>query len=287
VIRDLTITVLVDDTVVSSSLLSEHGLSLWVKADGHQLLFDTGQGRALLRNASTLGVPLELAETIILSHGHFDHVGGVEPALELCRSPMVLADPEALRLRYVRDSDGSVRQIGTALVWGDLARRCRPRLDARPTHVTDDMVLSGRIPQLVDYEDTGDTFFLDEGLARPDRIEDEQALVLNGPSGLVVLMGCAHRGVVNTLRYVTQFFPDRPVAGVLGGMHLARAGPGRLRATIAELRRLKVARVAAGHCTGQRALRLLAEAYQERFRHLLAGTTVAFGAEDRRPNANV
>lgn len=250
--REARITVLVDNTASGSGLLGEHGIAFWIDLGSFRALFDTGQGLVLLANAYKLGVPLYEADAIALSHGHYDHTGGMAEALKTNRRVTVYAHSAALAPKYARKRDGTVREIGMPNPAEQAIRSLRNRLvyTDQPTQIADRVTVTGPIPRLTDFEDTGGSFFLDPACTRPDPLEDDQSLFFDTPEGTVVLLGCAHSGVINTLGYIRQLTGGRPVRMIIGGMHLGDASPERIERTLEELRRMRVRQMAPGHCTG-------------------------------------
>ena len=111
-------------------------------------------------------------------------------------------------------------------------------------------MVTGPVPRVTDFEDTDDPFFLDPHCQHPDPLMDDQALFFDSPEGTVIVLGCAHAGVINTLQYVRQLTGNRPVHALIGGMHLLRASKERLSRTIEELRVCDVRVIAPAHCTG-------------------------------------
>ena len=245
-------TILVENTAHKQDLLAEHGLAFWIETGQTRVLFDTGQGNVLLHNASRLGVELELADAVVLSHGHYDHTGGLAGVLRLASRAKVYTHPAALRPKYARDTDGAVRSIGISSDSESAARDVAKELiwTKGPVEIARGLFATGEIPRVTDFEDTGGAFFLDEECQQPDPLIDDQAVFCESPSGSVVFLGCAHAGVINTLRHIRQLTSGRPVHTVVGGMHLVGAGPRRMDRTVAELRRLGVRRLAPAHCTG-------------------------------------
>ena len=127
----------------------------------------------------------------------------------------------------------------------------------------DGLTVTGPIPRTTDFEDSGGSFFLDRACQQPDPLTDDQAIYFDTTRGTVVLLGCAHAGVINTLRYVRQLTKDRPIHAVLGGMHLVSASAERLGRTIEELRAMGVERLGPSHCTGPVAVAAIWNAFPE------------------------
>jgi len=254
-IHNLRITVLVENTAQGADVLAEHGLALWIEADGHRILFDTGQGKVLRHNARQLDIPLDTAETVVISHGHFDHTGGLKDVLDTNEQTSVCLHPAALERKYAREKAPPHRDIGIpGLDEEALRRKAQSLIWTRgPTRLIDGVSVTGEIPRRNPFEDTGGPFYRDELCTDPDPLTDDQALYIETPAGLVVLIGCAHAGVVNTLDYIAELTGRAPVCAVLGGMHLVRANRERLAATVAALEQRGVRRVGAAHCTGMRA----------------------------------
>ncbi len=140
----------------------------------------------------------------------------------------------------------------------------------------DGIFVTGEIPRHSTFEDTGGAFFTDPDGAHPDLLLDDQALYFDTKAGLVVLLGCAHSGVVNTLEYVRQLTGGRRIHTVMGGLHLLNASPARMDQTIAALRRLDIQRLAPAHCTGLPALAQLWTAFPDRCFACAVGVRQAF-----------
>ncbi len=277
---ELRITVLVENTAGRRGLLGEHGLALWIERGDTRVLFDTGQGAVLRSNVSRLDVDLATADAIALSHGHYDHTGGLPDATELIgRTVPLYAHPAAFEAKYARNPDGTGRPIGIP----DAAMRAvRERTDVRPVEgpveIGDGIMLTGPVPRATDFEDTGGAFFTDAACTRADPLTDDQAVFVDTPDGIVVVLGCAHAGIINTLRHIRHLTDGRPIHAVLGGMHLLNASPERMDRTIAELHLLDPRRLLPCHCTGPAAVGRLWCEWPDRCEACPVGTVLTFGA---------
>ncbi|MBN1630020.1 MAG: MBL fold metallo-hydrolase [Thermoleophilia bacterium] len=271
------ITIVVENKA-DAGLATEHGLAMWIETAGRRILFDTGQGAALEPNAHSLGIDLSTADTLVLSHGHYDHTGALPHVLRQAPDVDVYCHPGATRTRYAI-RDGKTRSIG-------IPQEPREALDAvpkermhwveKPLLLTDTVGITGFVPRLTSYEDTGGPFYLDPEGTTPDLIEDDMALWIETTEGTVVCLGCAHAGVVNTLEYICGLTGHRRLRAVIGGFHLMSAGRGRLDRTVEALRRLSPALLAPCHCTGDSATAHLRAALGESVAPGKAGTVYRF-----------
>lgn len=253
------ITFLVEDRAGAPGLVAEHGLSLWLDLDGRGVLFDTGRSDAFLRNAARLGVDLSRAEAIVLSHGHYDHGGGAEDALRAAPGAILAAHPDVLST-HLKKEKGTCRDIGlprSALV---ALRNLGPRFCAVtvPTEIIPGLFATGPVPRLTDFEDVGGPFVKDRQGKYLDDLTDDQSLFFTTAAGLCVVSGCAHAGIVNTLRYAARLAGVEQVDAVIGGMHLLAASRDRLERTLEAMRELDVRLTAPAHCTGSTFENLLA-----------------------------
>jgi 7,8-dihydropterin-6-yl-methyl-4-(beta-D-ribofuranosyl)aminobenzene 5'-phosphate synthase len=157
----------------------------------------------------------------------------------------------------------------------------RVRLTERPVVIAEGATLTGPIPRVVSFEDTGGRFFLDATCTQSDPLTDDQALILEADCGLIVVLGCGHAGIISTLRYVREITGNRAIIAVMGGMHLIHASAKRIEMTIRELRQLKVQCLAFAHCTGTVATTALWNAFPNRCDGCHVGSTFSFDASNR------
>ncbi len=278
-IKNWRLTCLVEDTVNRPQLLAEHGLSILLEAEGEAILFDTGQSDLVVRNAEKMGVELSGVSKVALSHGHYDHTGGLLEVLRLAPEAMVFGHPAIFHKKYVREKDGSWRPTGIPFSRSELEQSCNGlHLDTIFQEISPGVFLSGEIPRETNFEEEEPSFFRDAGEGmKPDSMPDDQALIVDTSQGLVVIVGCAHAGVANTLRHVRERFPDRSISTLVGGMHLSNAPTERLFRTTEALKEANVRRICAGHCTGWKATCLLSEEFGHRFTPLSVATVLEQG----------
>ena len=277
-IHDLSMTVLAENTVRGPDLLAEHGLAFWIESDGRRLLFDTGQGNVLRHNARRLRIRLDTAENVVISHGHFDHTGGLKDILAMGRRPNLYLHPAAMGEKYRREKTPPHRSIGIPnLDKETLRQRVRNLVwTSEPTEVMEGVHVTGEIPRRHDFEDTASPFFVDPSCTEPDPLLDDQALYAETPAGTVVVLGCAHAGVVNTLDYIAELTGRDRIHAVLGGMHLPRATPERLLATVEALKRYRVQRIGIAHCVGAWAASYLRSQLPDECFECCVGTKFSF-----------
>jgi 7,8-dihydropterin-6-yl-methyl-4-(beta-D-ribofuranosyl)aminobenzene 5'-phosphate synthase len=267
------ITVLVENSVHRQGLVAEHGLSFHIQAGERSLLFDTGQTDLAVINAEAMRLPLDRVEAMVLSHGHYDHTGGVPAMLEVVPRARIYAHPAAFEKKFSQNS-GPPREIGMSDCVAQAIRRQAGgfiETTAR-TEIMAGVFATGEIPRANTYEDTGGAFVLDAAGARPDPLVDDQALVMDLGRSLVLLLGCAHSGVVNTLDHVRHLTGGKPVCAVIGGLHLGSAGEARIQQTMARLRDAHLEILAAAHCTGLPATAKLWQAFPDICRSASVGT---------------
>ncbi|OPY11184.1 MAG: ribonuclease Z [Syntrophaceae bacterium PtaB.Bin038] len=263
--------------IFRDTLIGEHGLSLLVTVrEGgrkHTILFDTGYSAVgVPHNMEHLGVNPGDIEAIVLSHGHMDHLGSLDVLLEKMRRPVpVLVHPDAfVSPRYLTRKDGGRDRFPAMLNRGNIEKKGgRIRETAAPTLICEDMILvSGEVERTTAFERGMPHAVLERnGTLEKDPIRDDQALflLLKG-KGLVVIGGCSHAGIVNTVLYGKKLTGASDVHAVLGGFHLA--GPlfePIIGETIDALKAMEPKVVVPMHCTGWNAIRRFSDAFPSTF----------------------
>lgn len=277
----VSITLLVENTARGQGIIGEHGLAWWITAGDRSLLFDTGQGMALRHNAKVLGIDLSKADAIVLSHGHYDHVGALDAVVANdCKSCPIWAHPASFEKKYSANIPGKVRCISVPLLH-DAGER---RLGERFRNAKDGgepipgVFVSGEVNHRFLFEDTGGAFYLDPEATVPDPIADDMSIYFDTPEGLVIILGCAHAGVLNTIAHIRHQTGGRPVRVVMGGMHLELASPERMERTLKAFRDEGMQELYPCHCTGYQARIDMAVALPEVVRMCAAGSRWVYEA---------
>ena len=275
---ELRITTLSENTAGGGSFLAEWGLSILVETDEVNILLDTGQSISASHNADILGVDLSKIDKVVLSHGHYDHTGGLRQVLLKMRKKVeIIAHPDIWAAKYSRRRGQEDRYIGIPFQHQDLENlgACF-NLATKPIKITDNIMTTGEIPMVTDFEEIEpNRFFVKEDSDwQPDKLLDDQAIIINTELGLVVILGCAHRGIINTLYHAQQLTCAKQIHMVLGGCHLIGATEERIWLTIAALRELGVPRIGVSHCTGLPAAAIMAHEFGDSFFFNNAGTRI-------------
>jgi len=269
--QNIRITTLVENTVYSPELLAEHGLSFWIEYGDKRIIFDTGQSGLLIQNAKVLRINLSDADAIILSHGHYDHTGGLAAVLDIATKAKVYLHPAAIEAKFSRKASG-VKSIGMPEAAKKAIRDREVIWTEIPTQIFQGVKVTGQIPRINNFEDVGGAFFLDEDCRRKDELLDDQTLFIESPKGLVVVFGCAHAGAVNILNRIADLSGRKNFYAVMGGMHLSNASEERIERTITAFREYNLQRIGPAHCTGSKAIEKFKSGFPEQYFTCSAGT---------------
>jgi 7,8-dihydropterin-6-yl-methyl-4-(beta-D-ribofuranosyl)aminobenzene 5'-phosphate synthase len=262
------LTVLCENSVgPQMGLLGEHGFSCFIETPGGNYLFDTGQGLAILNNSRILGKDLATVRGVILSHGHYDHTGGLPDVLHQTGPVDVISHPDIFCARY-RSSPTHRKFIGLPFRREHLeSLGARFRLIRDWTEIGKDLFVTGEIPRRSPLT-AGDDGLIAISAAEeeiPDPLHDDLSVVIDTPRGLILLLGCAHAGLVNIVQQVREKTGRERIYAVLGGTHLGFSGEEEIEAAVHTMEEIGAQRVGASHCTGPSAAAFLQARLQERF----------------------
>ena len=269
------ITCLVDNAVKPSSpYWGEHGLSFLIESGNERVLFDTGtSGTVLLHNLSSAEISPKSFSALALSHGHLDHTGGLAALLEQRPGLDIYAHPGVLRERFSRRGE-TLRSIGLRMEIPLLQKQAVLHLRKEPQEIIPGIWTTGEITARSEPEGRGEGHCIREGGNwLPDPYEDDVSLVLHGVGGLVLLCGCCHAGLLNTMAHVQTTFGEYP-GWIIGGTHLVAADQQHIAYVIERLRQMGTPKLYPNHCTGQAAYVALAKAFETHVAPCPAGTVL-------------
>ena len=270
---------------VAPPLMAEHGLSLLIRVfengRSHNILLDAGWSETgVLHNLKELEIEVAKIETVVLSHGHMDHYGALKSILKLKSEPVpVIVHPDVfLKNRFLVLPDG--KKIGFPVLHEDSLQETGANIikNTEPYLLASDLVLvTGEIERATDFEKGMPNAYLKRGeKIEPDQILDDQGLVVHlQDKGLVIITGCAHSGIINTIHYAQKLTGVMPVYAVIGGFHLS--GPKFepiIPKTLEELKAVNPAMICPMHCTGWKATMEVAKQMPHQFVLSSVGTTL-------------
>jgi len=267
------ITTLTENTA-QLGFLGEWGLSILVETESCKVLLDTGLSMSAVHNVDLMGIDLATIDKIVLSHAHTDHTGGLRDVLRRMRKDVeIIAHPDVWIPKYVTYGEIS-RYAGIPYVREELeSLGARFNLTGAPLQISDGLMTTGEIEMTTDYEKIDDRLCVKEGgQMAPDPLADDLALIVTTGEGLALITGCAHRGIVNTVRHVQKLTGGEYIHTIIGGTHLLLSSPERIKETASELKQLGLLRLGVSHCTGFNASAALAAEFGEVFFLNNAGT---------------
>jgi 7,8-dihydropterin-6-yl-methyl-4-(beta-D-ribofuranosyl)aminobenzene 5'-phosphate synthase len=250
------VTILVENCASpATTLMGEHGFAALIETEDFCLLFDTGQGKVIIPNLEALGIDLIRVNAVSLSHGHYDHAGGLPAVLKKTGKIPVYLGEAAFAPKYALLPNGADKWIGMPGSREELEKEGADfQIVEGPRELSPRIILTGSIPRVADFESVEPILVVEkEGEKVPDLIPEDQAVILKGEKGITVLTGCAHAGMVNTLWFAQKITGADKIHGLIGGTHLLFASDERIEKTVAALRELGVEMLAPSHCTGFRA----------------------------------
>ncbi len=268
--------ILAENRVRRRGLLAEHGLSLWIDTGKKKILFDTGQTDVYMHNSKAMGIDIESAEYIVISHGHYDHAGGLEFFPELDSVKGIYIHPDAF-LRKTADAGDSEPERDVGVPW-EMKPWIRDRLvrNRETVEIESGIAVSGEIPRVTSFERVPADFRVErEGRLEHDLIIDEQVLIVEVDGGIAVFSGCSHPGIVNCLEYVRKTYPDSTIKLLVAGMHMDNISRSRLDSSIKHMLDMNIKKLVPLHCTGFNAMCEMKRVFGERCHICCTGDMVA------------
>ncbi|HAQ55864.1 MAG TPA: MBL fold hydrolase [Acholeplasmatales bacterium] len=276
------VSTLIENTSCDPRLCGEHGLSLFVESGTHRLLFDTGGSDLLIHNATAMGVDLASVDTVVISHGHADHGGGLRAFLELNHTAVVLIHKDAFEPHRSKHPD---RWIDVGLDPG-LKKHPQVMMTDDFHRMDDGMFLFSGVAGTRYLPSMNQNLYRGDGPLVPDEFRHEQNLVIRDRDAIVLFIGCAHTGVVNIMNHAADRYGIAPTH-VIGGFHMSSRSstvgesPDVIREVAAWLRQTESV-FYTGHCTGETAYRIMKKKMGKQLQKISTGTTITIETERNR-----
>jgi 7,8-dihydropterin-6-yl-methyl-4-(beta-D-ribofuranosyl)aminobenzene 5'-phosphate synthase len=279
------ISILCENTVIGPmGLTGEHGFAAYIEKDGKKILFDTGQGMSLASNANIMQINLSQIETVILSHGHYDHTGGLPAVLYPPRGVEIIAHPDIFTEKYFEIETPLGKNhifIGIRFRQEFLEGALKAKFNFKKEfeEISSGIFYSGEIPKKTDFEKPDNSMTVKQnGEMLPDPLLDDASILIETDKGPVILLGCVHSGVVNIMNHFAEKTGHKKFHAVIGGTHLGfMGGPGEsLKNSMDAFDDYKVDLIAVSHCTGQEAAAICYDRFKERFAFASVGWSNIF-----------
>jgi 7,8-dihydropterin-6-yl-methyl-4-(beta-D-ribofuranosyl)aminobenzene 5'-phosphate synthase len=275
-IRKLKITTLVDNyALFGSRFWAEHGLSFLIEADGERILFDTGQSKDVIaHNLEKFNEDLSDLKYIVLSHGHYDHTGGLKEIARRIDNAEIFAHPNIFDEKYVKRDEKYIR-IGIPFDIGELKKSYKFHLEEEGTEIIKGVRTTGQIPRITEFEQVPKRFYIkknDKYIS--DKIIDDQSLILETQSGIMVILGCTHSGLINTLYHIKGITGKNELWGLIGGVHLWSETEERLQKTAKALKEFNPKIIGLSHCSGLNAFLYFSKVFGEKVFLNSAGSVI-------------
>lgn len=273
------ITVLCENLVGRLVGAGEHGFSVFIETDSGNYLFDTGSGHSVVANSLILNKDLRTVRRIFLSHGHYDHTGGLPEVLKLKGNVDVHAHPHLFldRIAVLKEDDKETKRfvgIPYKKVYLEF-QGANFVLSKDYFEVEKGIFLTGEVSRKTPFEKPDPRLFSEiNGQIVQDIFLDDQSLIMDTVKGFVVILGCAHSGMINILNHVIHKMGKEKFYAIMGGTHLDFLTPEQLEESIKSLKQMKIEKIGVSHCTGMKAAFRLHQEFGERFFYGYVGSTL-------------
>ncbi len=282
--EEVTLKVIVENSVKLGlkNILGAHGFSALVEVVDEKgvecrVLFDTGPNYSVLRNnCEVMGIDMNKIDAIVLSHGHYDHTGGLLELLnKLSRKVPVICHPDCFKPKFV--SKPKIRYNGIPFALRDLENKAWIILSRDPLKIADSIITSGEIPRKTAFEKINRNMLtIVNGKLINDQLLDDQSLIINFKRGAIIITGCAHAGIVNTILRAQELLASSKIEAVIGGFHLISASNSRISETIEYFKNLNIKSIMPCHCTGEKAIHEMYLKMKDKVRTVHAGDVIKF-----------
>ena len=281
---EASVTILVDNTIMElipwskmisrlskpgSNFIAEHGFAALLEVEDKAILIDTGAtGVALEHNLTLIGRAIEDIDALFFSHGHNDHTGGLHKF-----KGKIYAHPLAFKQRYLVPKEGISYELTSPKIDPE---KHSTEFHQEPIKLAKGVVTTGEVPRIHEWEELNIFRMKKDGELVDDKVLDDQGVAINTREGLVVIAGCSHAGIINTIEQAVKVTGVNNIYCVIGGFHLIGPGEAKIERTISELKRLKVRKIVPIHCTGFEAIKRISMAMPDEFEYCTTGCKLTF-----------
>ncbi|MDI6890281.1 MAG: MBL fold metallo-hydrolase [Thermodesulfovibrionales bacterium] len=277
--KKIRITILCENLVGRLVGSGEHGFSAFIEIDKENYLFDTGSGHSIVANSLVLGKDLRTVRKIFLSHGHYDHTGGLPEVLRLRGKVNVYAHPHVFldRIAVLKEETKETKRfVGIPFKKGYLESLGADFVfNTEFIEVENEIFLTGEVPRKTPFEKPDPRLFAEvNGKITQDIFLDDQSLIIDTEKGLILILGCAHSGMINIINHVINKTREKKFYAILGGTHLDFLTSEQMEESIKSLKKIEVEKIGVSHCTGMKAAFRLHQEFGDRFFYGCVGSVL-------------
>ncbi|QSZ26984.1 MBL fold metallo-hydrolase [Aceticella autotrophica] len=268
------IQVLIENLIYKKGFIAEHGLSLLVKKDDAEVLIDTGQTDNFMKNSGLMGIDLKKIKKVVLTHGHYDHVGGLKKLIEENRNVHIYANNEILSKKYIERKSGDIEEIGFDI---SLYEKNKENfiLISEDKEIEKDFYVVTNTNIEYNNDFTTKHFLIEKNNKKlMDKFEDEVFVVVKEGNVINIITGCSHAGILNILHTAKKRFEGFKIKSLIGGFHLKGMPSSEVEDIAWNLKEYNMEKIYTGHCTGVEEYAILKNILRDRISYLTTSSSI-------------